>query len=216
LAAELRERLPASRLPLLALAAMGTPTTAFTGLDVARVITKPTRARGLQTALCELFYSKPAGEAVTTRAASPDEAGPGLNPNLRILLVEDIEINQQVATLLLARLGYSAAIANNGLEALEAVARTPFDLIFLDMQMPEMDGLTCATHLCAQYPPAKRPWITAITANALHGDREKCLAAGMDDYISKPISGQSLSGAITRALEGLSPRRTPPAPITAR
>ena len=216
LAAELRERLPASRLPLLALAAMGTPTTAFTGLDVARVITKPTRARGLQTALCELFYPKPAGEAVTTRAASPDEAGPGLNPNLRILLVEDIEINQQVATLLLARLGYSAAIANNGLEALEAVARTPFDLIFLDMQMPEMDGLTCATHLCAQYPPAKRPWITAITANALHGDQEKCLAAGMDDYISKPISGQSLSGAITRALEGLSPRRTPPAPITAR
>ena len=122
---------------------------------------------------------------------------------MRILLVEDMEINQQVATLLLERLGYTAAIANNGVEALEAVARESFDLIFLDMQMPEMDGLTCAGHLCEKYPEATRPWITAMTANALEGDREKCIEAGMDDYVSKPISGQGLGAAIARATEGL-------------
>ncbi len=73
--------------------------------------------------------------------------------------------------------------------------------------MPEMDGLTCATHLCEKYPVATRPWITAMTANALEGDREKCLEAGMDDYVSKPISGQGLVSAIERAAEGLRGRR---------
>ncbi len=213
LAAELRRRLPASQLPLLALTSLGTASAAFAGLDVAQVITKPARASILETALCALFQSKtapvPREAAAASEAAAnaKAEAGAGLKSSLSILLVEDIEINQQVATLLLGRLGYSAQIANNGVEALEAVARESFDLIFLDMQMPEMDGLTCACRLCAEHPPSIRPWITAMTANALEGDREKCLAAGMDDYVSKPISGQALSEAIERAVEGLRPRR---------
>jgi PAS domain S-box-containing protein len=208
LAAELRRRLPAQQLPILALSSLGSGAAAFVGLGVTQVITKPARATALQAALVGLFQPKPAAAPEDASLAPPNALdAPVQTQKLLILLVEDIEINQQMAALLLARLGYSAEIANNGVEALEAVARTTFDIIFLDMQMPEMDGLTCAAHLCAKYPVATRPWITAMTANALPGDREKCLAAGMDDYISKPISGQALSGAISRALTGLAPRR---------
>jgi CheY-like chemotaxis protein len=120
---------------------------------------------------------------------------------LRILLADDISTNQQVALLLLKRLGHTAEVAGNGLEVLDAVARTPFDLIFLDVQMPEMDGLTCARRLGESYPRERRPWIIAMTANALEGDRELCLAAGMDDYIAKPISGQALAAALDRVPE---------------
>ena len=206
LAAELRRRLPASQLPLLALTSLGTTAQAFAGLDVARVISKPARAAVLQAALCELFAPTP----VPVSTPTPLRPAVSLAPAqpLRILLAEDIELNQQVAVLLLGRLGYTAQIANHGQEALEAIAREPVDVLFLDMQMPVMDGLTCATRLCAEYPPATRPWIVAMTANALEGDREKCLAAGMDDYISKPISGQSITDALARAVEALRQRRT--------
>ncbi len=225
LAGELRRRLPASQLPLIALTSQGATAQSFAGLDVARVLSKPARAEVLQSALRDLFQPKPTSNssaatsgqgAGSGAAASAASATAGVQsgtdagaekPAMRILLVEDIEINQQVATLLLGRLGYTAAIANNGVEALEAVARESFDLIFLDMQMPEMDGLTCAGHLCEKYPEATRPWITAMTANALEGDREKCIGAGMDDYVSKPISGQTLVAAIARAAEGLRGRR---------
>ena len=221
LAGELRQRLPASQLPLIALTSQGSTSQAFAGLDVARVLSKPARAEVLQSALRDLFPTKPAtagasaGQSAASGAAASGAASTGAGaekPAMRILLVEDMEINQQVATLLLGRLGYTAAIANNGVEALEAVARESFDLIFLDMQMPEMDGLTCAGHLCEKYPEATRPWITAMTANALEGDREKCIGAGMDDYVSKPISGQALVAAIARAAEGLRRRRKGPRP----
>ena len=212
LAGELRRRLPASQLPLIALTSQGSTSQAFAGLDVARVLSKPARAEVLESALRDLFQPKPAtsgaNAGVVEAANGAASTGAGAEkPAMRILLVEDMEINQQVVTLLLGRLGYTAAIANNGVEALEAVAKERFELIFLDMQMPEMDGLTCAGHLCETYPAATRPWITAMTANSLEGDREKCIGAGMDDYVSKPISGQALVGAIARAAEGLRARR---------
>lgn len=116
-------------------------------------------------------------------------------------------MNQRVALLILETLGHTASVANHGLEALALVSRQPVDILFLDVQMPEMDGLTCATRLCEDYPPETRPWIIAMTANALEGDRERCLASGMDDYISKPISGPAISAAIERAVEGLAARR---------
>ncbi len=125
-------------------------------------------------------------------------AVPAPERSLRILLADDIPINQQIALLLLKRLGYTAEVAGNGLEVLAAVERTPFDVLFLDVQMPEMDGLTCARRLCKAHSRERRPWIIAITANALEGDREICLSAGMDDYITKPISAQSLSDALSR------------------
>ena len=135
------------------------------------------------------------------------DASLGSRHPLRILLAEDQTTNQRVAQLLLGRLGYSCTIVNDGLEALDAVARQAFDVILLDAQMPRLDGFATARRLCADYPPARRPWIIALTANAMKGDRETCLAAGMDDYLAKPIGGKSLAEALSLASQQLLLRR---------
>jgi CheY-like chemotaxis protein/HPt (histidine-containing phosphotransfer) domain-containing protein len=117
---------------------------------------------------------------------------------LRILLAEDNSVNQQLALLLLGRMGYRADVAANGLEALEAVERQPYDVILMDVQMPEMDGLEASRRLCQRYPVDRRPRIVAMTANAMQGDREMCLAAGMDDYVAKPIRVEELTAALAK------------------
>ena len=127
---------------------------------------------------------------------------------LRILLVEDNPVNQRVANLLLHKMGYAPEFANNGVEALDAVARGTFDIILLDVQMPVMDGLETARRLRATYPPERRPWIIAMTANALSGDRELCLEAGMDDYTSKPVRSPVIAAALERGAAELARRRS--------
>lgn len=117
---------------------------------------------------------------------------------LRILVAEDYVVNQKLAQRLLAQLGYRADLAANGLESIQALERQPYDVILMDVQMPEMDGLDATRQICAQWPPEKRPRIIAVTANAMQGDREMCLAAGMDDYISKPIRIEELVKALSR------------------
>ncbi|MBD2564965.1 MULTISPECIES: PAS domain S-box protein [Nostoc] len=111
---------------------------------------------------------------------------------LRILLVEDVSLNQKVALLMLERIGYRADTANNGLEALLALRQQSYDLVFMDVQMPEMDGLEATRRICQEWPDNSRPWIIAMTAHAMQGDREECLSAGMNDYISKPIRMEAL------------------------
>ncbi len=111
---------------------------------------------------------------------------------LSILLVEDMPLNQKVALHMLERLGYHADVASNGLEALSCLRRQDYDLVFMDVQMPEMDGLQATRCICKEWLPPLRPWIVAITANAMYGDREECLNAGMNDYISKPIRVDAL------------------------
>jgi PAS domain S-box-containing protein len=122
-------------------------------------------------------------------AVSRKTAGP-----LRILLAEDNAVNQMVAIQMLKRLGYSADVAGNGLEVLQALERQPYDVVLMDVQMPEMDGLVAAQEIRKLWPNGPR--IIAITAYALKGDRERCLAAGMDDYISKPIVIEELRRAL--------------------
>jgi len=112
---------------------------------------------------------------------------------LRILLAEDHPVNQKIALLMLDRLGYRADVAGNGLEALDALHRQFYDVVLLDVQMPEMDGLETARRICQQWPAEKRPRLIAMTANAMQGDREICLNAGMDDYISKPVDMNELA-----------------------
>jgi CheY-like chemotaxis protein len=120
------------------------------------------------------------------------------------LLAEDNFVNQKVAMQMLARLGYSSDLVANGQEALAALARQSYDIVLLDVQMPEMDGLEVARRICAATSTGgPRPWMIAITANAMPHDRERCFAAGMDDYLSKPVAFEDLARALERAGERL-------------
>src|SRR5204863_8520641 len=117
---------------------------------------------------------------------------------LRILLAEDNPMNQKVALRLLERLGYSADVATNGLEAIETLERRPYDVVLMDVQMPHLDGLDATRQICERWPEKSRPRIVAMTANALPEDREACFAAGMDDYLAKPIHPEELGDALNR------------------
>jgi two-component system sensor histidine kinase/response regulator len=121
---------------------------------------------------------------------------------LRVLLAEDNRINQTVATRLLEKMGYTVVVAENGHAALLLLATQPLDLVLMDIQMPEMDGLTATRRIreSERSTPYHLP-IVAMTAHAMKGDREICIEAGMDEYVSKPISGQLLSKAIAIALQ---------------
>ncbi|HVM45011.1 MAG TPA: response regulator, partial [Candidatus Thermoplasmatota archaeon] len=99
---------------------------------------------------------------------------------------------------MLEKLGYRADLAANGQEALEAVERQPYDVVLMDVQMPVMDGLEASQRLHARWEPGKRPRIVAMTAHAMEEDRERCLAAGMDDYIAKPITLPALAEALSK------------------
>jgi CheY-like chemotaxis protein len=116
-----------------------------------------------------------------------------------------------VASLILGGLGYDVQVAGDGHQVLDAVAAardgTPFDVVLMDVQMPLMDGLEASRRLGALHPDAHRPWIIAMTASAMLGDRENCLAAGMDDFLSKPVRAVALGDALRRASEGLARRR---------
>jgi signal transduction histidine kinase/ActR/RegA family two-component response regulator len=115
---------------------------------------------------------------------------------LEILLVEDNAVNQKLALRLLERMGYTADLAANGLEAVQAVQRGRYDLVLMDVQMPEMDGLEATREIVARIPQAQRPWIVAMTANAMDSDRERCMEAGMNAYIAKPIHIEELVAAV--------------------
>jgi GAF domain-containing protein/CheY-like chemotaxis protein len=120
------------------------------------------------------------------------------NHPLRILLAEDILVNQKLALRLLEQMGYRADVASNGIEAIQSVERQVYDVILMDVQMPEMDGLEASRRICNRWPRTQRPAIIAMTANAMQGDREMCLEAGMDDYVSKPIRRDELVKALLK------------------
>ena len=127
---------------------------------------------------------------------------------LRVLLAEDNPVNQKVALGLLERLGYRADLAANGKQAVARAEQQPYDLILMDLQMPEMDGLEASRLIRSRLPAARQPKIIALTANAMQGDRELCLAAGMDDYVAKPVKLTEIAAAIRRQF------RPAPAPLS--
>ena len=150
---------------------------------------KPTRIRVLRETLPVLL-----GE----EADEPSRQTVGRARQLRILVAEDNAVNQMVVLAMLEQLGCRADLAANGLEAIEAIRRQPYDLVLMDVQMPEMDGLTASRRIGELLPPAARPRIVALTAGALQGDRDSCLDAGMDDYLAKPIRFESLAALLRR------------------
>jgi len=188
-------------LPLLLYSSQGGQEKVECGPDFAAHLTKPVRPSALFDALMNLFTVQPQAEARPTAPARPqlDPGMAGRHP-LRILLAEDNTVNQKLALRLLSQMGYRADIAANGLEAIQAVERQVYDVVLMDVQMPEMDGLE-ATRQVRQREGAGRPplIIIAMTANAMQGDRELCIAAGMDDYLAKPIRVEELVAALERA-----------------
>ncbi|MCS6275665.1 MAG: response regulator, partial [Opitutus sp.] len=202
--AAVRQRRSAVKLPIITLAPLGEDATRFAPFTLARVLPKPTKTTVLLQVISGLFASASEEAAPAT---IPIDANLGAAYPLKVLLAEDHPTNQLVAQLLLERLGYTCITVGNGLEALEAVARQPIDVIFMDVQMPELDGLEASLRLGTLYPTRKRPWIVAMTANAMEGDREVCLKAGMDAYVSKPINAVALGRALVNAHASLMLRR---------
>jgi len=165
------------------------------GITVA--IHKPIRPAQLLDALCGALSVKVKREKKPPVAPTLDHELARRLP-LRLLLADDNPINQKVGLSVLNKLGYQADLAGNGLEVLRALEQKTYDVLFLDVQMPELDGLEAARQICQRWPGDKRPRIVAMTGNALVGDREKCLQAGMDDYISKPVRVGELQAALER------------------
>jgi PAS domain S-box-containing protein len=128
---------------------------------------------------------------------------------LNVLLAEDNNVNQKVALRFLERLGYGADAVGNGLEAIAALEARHYDVVLMDLQMPEMDGLEASRQLRRRLPADRQPKIIALTANAMQGDRELCLAAGMDDYISKPVKLHELEAALRRLFDQAGTSSTP-------
>ena len=165
---------------------------------ISAVIVKPVRASTLHGAVATVLDIR-GGEA--DERELPDTALDSelaARHPLRILLTEDNVVNQRLALRLLEKMGYRADVAGNGIEALEALERQTYDLVLMDVQMPEMDGVEATARILERWPDGQRPRIVAMTAEAMHGDREGFLAAGMDDYVAKPIRTHDLIAAIKR------------------
>jgi signal transduction histidine kinase/DNA-binding response OmpR family regulator len=164
--------------------------------------TKPIRRQQLHRILLRVL----SGTAESTSGVRTFDGTLALRAPLRILLADDNLVNQKVAVRLLERWGYRPDAVSNGVEVLEALRRRDYDLVLLDVQMPEMDGFEAARRICAEWCPEKRPLLTALTAGAMKEDREKCLAAGMGGYLSKPINMQELRAVLENCHERLSVR----------
>lgn len=206
LAREIRNSPSTKMLPLVLLTSMGVRPNQpdISSVAFASCLTKPVKPTQLYEVLARAISG---AQAAPQKAPTNVKLDPGLAARLplRVLLCDDNTINQKVALRLLQQMGYRADLAANGLEALGALERQAYDLVFMDVMMPEMGGLE-ATKIIrerqqqpAKYPHYKSPLIVvAMTANAMQGDREKCLAAGMDDYLAKPVRPEDIRVIIER------------------
>jgi PAS domain S-box-containing protein len=197
LAREIRRYRDADALPLVMLTSLGRRADDRDPSDEFAVfLTKPIKSSQLYNAVAAVVGAQaPGGRAAPEPEQDVDRPQRRL---LRILVAEDNALNQRLALLLLEKLGCSADVAANGLEAVEALERRPYDVILMDVEMPEMDGREAARYIRRTSASHERPRIIAMTASAMPGDREACLAAGMDDYLTKPIQLDELRQALGR------------------
>jgi CheY-like chemotaxis protein/HPt (histidine-containing phosphotransfer) domain-containing protein len=207
LAQKLRETKAGRILPLILLSSLGQSMDHapedLEKADFAEVLAKPVKPSPLLNALVSLFTGKPIRvvDRVQRKKPAYDETLAERLP-LRILLADDHTTNQKLGRMILKRLGYASDIAGNGVEVIEAIARQPYDVVLMDIEMPEMDGMEATRRIIADYPEARRPKIIAMTANAMDGDREKFIAAGMSEYVSKPIRVDALVEALQSCCGG--------------
>jgi CheY-like chemotaxis protein/HPt (histidine-containing phosphotransfer) domain-containing protein len=190
---------PAS-LPIMICASVSVQSEAYRSgkAQIAAVLVRPVRVALLHETLVRMVQGQP----LPSRRVNGTEVGDrqmGAHYPLNILLAEDSMVNQKVALHMLDKLGYRADTAANGHEVLAALNRRCYDVILMDVQMPEMDGIEATQRIRAEHPPDRQPWIVAMTAHTLQGDREWCLSAGMDDYIGKPARLDDLAEKLRHA-----------------
>ena len=188
-----------TELPLVLFTSLGRREARAEEEGFAAYLHKPIKPSQLFDALATVLAERPVH--VRERGAARGELDPDMARRhpLRILLAEDNVVNQKVALRILGQMGYRADVAGNGLEAIDAVARQTYDVVLMDVQMPELDGFEASRELNRRWPGERRPRIVAMTANAMQGDRELCAAAGMDDYVAKPIRVEELVAALERS-----------------
>ncbi|MCP4630187.1 MAG: response regulator, partial [bacterium] len=224
LAVEIQKIRGIETLPLVMLSSMGQWEPKHSNLELAAYLTKPVKASQLFDTLTSVFSKQYRGRRVEIPSGEilfdPEM---GRRHPLKILLAEDNTINQELALRLLERLGYRADVAANGLEVLESLRRQAYDVVLMDLQMPAMDGLEATRVINREWPKAHRPRIIAMTASVMIEDRNACEAAGMDDFVGKPIRVPELVRALRsssrieepRAMEAPSEREGGP-PIPSR
>ena len=193
LAEKIRENHSADVLPIVMMTTVGQRLT--NKRHISGALKKPIKYDVLLDTVLRAFSLEGLKVTDTTVGRPHDQRMAAVWP-LRILIAEDNLINQKVALRLLERLGYQADVVANGMEAVVASRHVNYDVILMDVQMPEMDGLEATRQLCKQHPPEDRPRIIAVTADAQESDREECLKAGMDDYLSKPVRLDQVADAL--------------------
>jgi CheY-like chemotaxis protein len=190
LAREIRADARLAALPLIMLTSVGMYGRDLTALETggAVALTKPVRQSQLLDVLATALSGR-GGAAPAARPAAPASvtALVGTGVTARVLVAEDNPVNQRVAVRMLEHLGVQADVASNGHEAVERVTRQSYALVLMDCQMPELDGFEATAQIRASEGTGRRTPIIAMTASAMQGDRERCLEAGMDDYVSKPV-----------------------------
>ena len=182
-------------LPVILLSAVGDERTRDYPKANSYVLLKPVKHTMLRKSLVAAFYKQELASKSATDNSIMQKDFASYYP-LRILIAEDNMVNQLLAKQVLAKLGYRGDVVMNGQEAVDALTKVPYDLIFMDIQMPDMDGLEATRHIRAVSPT--QPFIVAMTANAMQGDREQCIKAGMDDYISKPFDLNMLVSSLQK------------------
>jgi signal transduction histidine kinase/CheY-like chemotaxis protein len=186
------------RPPIVVLAALHGLADARAQPDIEGIVSKPVKRSQLYDVLQQLFVldrTTPRAPDVAASAAPMASVLPA-----RLLLVEDSPINQKVALRMLERLGYRADVACDGEEAVAVVQKIAYDVVFMDVQMPVLDGIEATRRIRSSSPAGRQPWIVALTAEALAGDEARCRAAGMNGYVSKPVSMPTLAAAIERGM----------------
>jgi CheY-like chemotaxis protein len=210
LARQIRNLRSSEELPLVALSSI-----ARRGIDIESAgfnscLTKPIKQSQLYDMLVDLFAGRGTSSGTELKRTESDVASEkALSETwpLHVLLAEDLAVNQRLMLAMLAKLGYQIDVASNGREVLQALEKQRYDVVLMDIQMPEMDGLEATRRILERWTADQRPRLVALTANAMKEDREACMAAGMDDYLPKPVRSSELKAALIRAGQWVTQRR---------